>query len=417
MANNSVIQQHHALQQAVGKDNAVLNKLIANNNVKINAPENMLALSNDAGLATATPRHASNHAAIDEVQNAISDKFGDRPTQFGISNLDLMKANSTSLTAAQRAVREQVFREATALAENLRDYTAKAILDHDLPLVGVTAADAARVFGTAADGSAEFATGSASNSLAAFRADTQAIKAAGGDVSWRAFNTAAKVEKLLDYAKTNNLKLFGTKSTLAGLESYLTARGLTPAATVIAVGDEVVAGVDRAAAVAAGGRALGVASAILLSGADAVSEYASARANGESVLSADGRAAVKVLEGAAIGALFLVPGVAEAALIGGSVLAGAIVVKSVVSSAWDYLGSPLERLGGRLSEGDLADAKAAAIDVGAAIDKWAQDVVAPYVKNLADNVSAFASDPAGHLESLARQIWGATRTLSDQSAS
>lgn len=415
MADSPVIQLHHVLQQAVGEKNDVLKALIANG-WNIDAPENTLFLSNDAELAnaTGTVRHAGNHARIDKVQNEILDEFGEQPTQFGKTNLQLMQANPATLPAEQVAAREQVFRDAEAFANNLRDYTAKAIVDQELPLVGIADADIARVFGTVADGYAAFETGTSggSNSLAAFRAEEQVIKAAGGDIRWQAFNTGDKVETLVDYAKAHDLQLYGGKPTEAGLRDYVVARGLpVPTALEKALGAEVAQGVEKAMAsdIAVGGRALGVAGAVLLSAPDAIGTYIAARANGETVLSADGRAAVKALAGLAIGAFFLVPGMAEAAVIGGGILAGYVVLKSVASSAWAYVGEPIEQIKNQLMEGDLTGAMSSVVDVQAAITRWSQEVVAPYVKNIVDDVAAFGNDPTAHVQSLAQQIWNATQ--------
>ena len=170
---NAVIQANHALLQDVGIESDVLAALIANGRFAIDAPENLLFLSNNTTLSqvTGTIRHAGNHAPVGVAQEAIFDAFGSQEYLPGKTFARLMDADPATLTDAQRTLRGQIFDQAEKLAIDLRDYTNQAIVDGRLTLTktdpkyaGLSAADAdaawnadiAKVYGKSTDGFAAF---------------------------------------------------------------------------------------------------------------------------------------------------------------------------------------------------------------------------------------------------------------------
>jgi hypothetical protein len=66
MADVTVLNQHHALQQNLGDNNGVLKWLVGEQLYDINQAENLVILSNNWQLAaqTDTGLHVSNHAPI-----------------------------------------------------------------------------------------------------------------------------------------------------------------------------------------------------------------------------------------------------------------------------------------------------------------------------------------------------------------
>ncbi len=158
-----------------------------------------------------------------------------------------------------------------------------------------------------------------------------------------------------------------------------------------------------------GGKLLGAAGVVLTIN-DALSSYATAREQGESVLSADLAAGEKLaVAGALTAAAVFIPGAAPFILGAGLTLAAYSVIATVTSSAWRYLASPIDHLGNALSAGDLADAQAAAGDVMSAVVNWTHDSVAPYVASLQYNAAAFSANPSGYVASLANSLWQGTQ--------
>ena len=254
----------------------------------------------------------------------------------------------------------------------------------------------------------------------------------GGNAAKFAGLTADQADTVLAYTKANNINLaagtpLGSDTTASGsptapaeLQSYLDAKNINisaPAdtadlATTTSVAETEAATNGAAAATGTGvnltaGEILGAGAVGVTSFASGMQSFVDARAQDQSILSADISAAQTTLTGVAIGAALLVAG-PEVALAAAAVLAGAIVIKAVVDSAWPYLAQPIENLGNALSRADLVGAESAAEDVVGAIGKWAATSVSNAISTIAVNEQAFASNPRGYTQQLAQQIWSQT---------
>ena len=211
----AVMERHHVLQQNVGQESIVLRELIGAGRFDINATENLLFLSRDEAIAevTGTVRHAGNHAPIEDFQKSILSDFAEQRTPSGKTYAQLMELDPSVLSPADQALRAQIFDQAEQLALDLRDYTAQSLLEGDLPLsksdpryagLSDAAADAAwrqdiaEVFGDGPDG---FEAGR--DNLTAYRNEMNTIRAAHGDLRWRAFDTQ-HASKYLPFPATFN---------------------------------------------------------------------------------------------------------------------------------------------------------------------------------------------------------------------
>ncbi|WP_162270304.1 S8 family serine peptidase [Bordetella ansorpii] len=380
--------------------------------------------------------HETNHKPIELAQRAIFDKFGARVTPSGMTYADLMATADANLSAAERALKPQVFSQAQQLALDVRDYTNKAIVNGDLvltardqkyaalsPAAAATQwqADIDRMFGSGPGG---FDTGR--QNLAAFRAETAAISASGGDPRWRVFNTQQKLDNLLATAKSKNIQLFGTTHAFpADLDAFARSRGLTTSGASASqlkamlssqqqnlqkISNEIDGARLARGVLSVGGKALDRAIAT----SDFTVNYQKARQEGQTVWQADVAAGKQFLHDAAIG-LLVVGGTAALVAVGvpaltaGAIVAGVGIVGAVVDSAWEYAGAPLVRMAGSLSDADFSQALKDLEAVHAGILKWTQEEVIPFLKNVQFNAAAFASDPEGYLKALGQSVWNATR--------
>ncbi|MBR8655652.1 AHH domain-containing protein, partial [Achromobacter sp. Marseille-Q0513] len=442
---NAVMEGHHSLQQNVGQTSSVLKLLIDVKRFDVDAPENLLFIPRDEAIAkaTGTVRHAGNHEPVEAAQRAILDDFGRTPTQYGKSYETLMRANPATLSAAEQTLRAQIYDQAEILAKDLRDYTSKSMIDGRLTLTktdpkyaGLSAAaadaawraDVAQVFGNGPNG---FDTGR--QNLSAYRAETAAIKAAHGDLRWRAFNSQAKIDTLLATAAANNTPLFGTKAKLADLNTLIESKGFTvpkPATprqqaaayarqrAIASSQQQMLTSVAKAQDMASLGRGVlsvgGKAFDRAIATTDVFVNYTQARQAGQTVLEADAVAGKQLLHDVAVGLLVVGGTVALTAagvptLAAGAIVAGVTLVGAVADSAWDYVGAPLAAMAGSLSDADFAAAQADLEAVAAGIATWTNEVVIPFLRTVQFNATAFAQDPQGYLKSLGQAIWDSTR--------
>lgn len=199
-------QQHHIVPQDAVQQSRVLQMLRDNSKFDINAAENLLNLPNGAEFADAydVTRHASNHVPFTaSLVQAIEDEG--RELFKGGTYLSLAQAGDVDALSHLQSY-----------ANDIRDLTAKALVDHS---VGLTisdsryagyADDAARSAAMQADYDRLLAKNnivSSGTELGAFRADRANVVAKGGDVAMMALAGDVKVatgmaESMLEGNKT-----------------------------------------------------------------------------------------------------------------------------------------------------------------------------------------------------------------------
>lgn len=223
---------HHVIQQVDRRlrDHAIIELVGGDRFMQSNF--NLLVLANDRDVARATgiQRHASNHAWIAQAQRAVLDEFLNNAEYQGIAVKNIID-NPSAYADQYVAVRQR----ATVLVNDLRDVTANAIINKQLPLTygddlfpDLTEADvrarAAEVlspdrFTFTADGTAT----TASSELVSFRAARDAILDAGGDVRWMAFDTPEKITAYVNSSAEFRVAGLSNRATIESLERYLKA--------------------------------------------------------------------------------------------------------------------------------------------------------------------------------------------------
>ncbi|MEN2470076.1 calcium-binding protein [Burkholderia sp. GS2Y] len=406
----TALQDHHIIPQDLAKNDDLLNLLNQNNLFNVDDTLNRLYLPSTADLAaelgTITPHSGGPLSSYETgVQNFLDELA--RSPDFAATQ------------AGDQAQRQAALQRLANAVTQLRDTMKVAILNGDLftnnpaASTGIdAAAKNAAFFGDVA--------GYAERNAGKIAEVTALQTKIGGDAAKMiALDSSAKVEAVLTYAKTNNLRLASiaslgstsqniSKDAAAALARYLNVAGITVhgAADAGDVASIVQKYFKNQAGAITTQAAMGIVGAVLTAG-DAVGTYARARSQGEAVWSADLEAGKSVVVAAAIGAVMLAVGDLAVPVI--ATVAGAVLVKSIAESAWDYLAEPVGRLGGALSAGDLSDSVDAAAQVSAAVMKWVGDSVTPFLKTLQINAADFARDPAGYLASLGKQIWAGTK--------
>lgn len=407
----TALQDHHVISTNIAKNDDVLKLLASKGLFNVDDTLNRLNLPSTqelaAELGAITPHSGGPLASYES----------------GVGNFLEALQNSPDFTAAQAGNQAALQRLAASVTQ-LRDAMKIAILNGDLFTNNPAAS-------TGIDPNARNATffadvgGYAERNAARISAVNALQTQLGGDAAKMiALDTSEKVTATLAYSKANNLKLtrnlpFDPTSTNgalptapAELERFMDARGITlsvaeDAADVSSIIRNVTS--RQAGFVTTGflkDATLGAAGVLLTTG-EAMGTYVRARAQGETVLSADLQAGKVALEALAVGALIGVAGEAAAPVL--AAVAASVLIKSVADSAWNYLAKPVGHLGNALSAGDLSDAVSAASEASAALVRWVQDSVTPFVQSLQADANAFAADPAGYLDTLAQKIWTGTK--------
>ena len=125
---SAAVQLLSIIQEELAAKNEVLKLLVDKGLFDLKSPLNGLFLPTDPALAeaTQTPLYPADYTPISDQHDQILREFGQRPTAFGMTNLQLMK--STPVAADELAAQARLFQEATSIANDLRDSTTKNIL-------------------------------------------------------------------------------------------------------------------------------------------------------------------------------------------------------------------------------------------------------------------------------------------------
>lgn len=123
----AALQLLSIVQEEVAARNEVLKLLVEKGLFDLKSPQNGLFLSidPDAAKATQTPLYPADYTPINDMHDEMLREFGRRPTALGITNLQLMQ--STPVTADELAAQADLFQEAAAFADDLRDITSMNI--------------------------------------------------------------------------------------------------------------------------------------------------------------------------------------------------------------------------------------------------------------------------------------------------
>jgi hypothetical protein len=133
LVKSGVVKPFHVIQRSVVR-NPVLQFLIVSGRFDMEAHENILFLATDprAAAATGTPRYVDEEPTLAAKQHEMLDTFAAKEAIAGWTNLSLLQANPRTLAPDLQQARDRVLGEARQFVEDLRDFTAKGIVEGKL---------------------------------------------------------------------------------------------------------------------------------------------------------------------------------------------------------------------------------------------------------------------------------------------